>query len=39
MLDALTPKLVKMVFFGYIPLAIKGEFGQAINCLVGNSRQ
>jgi hypothetical protein len=38
MLDALTPKLVKMVFCRYIPPTIKGEFGKERDYLVGNIR-
>jgi hypothetical protein len=36
MFDAFAPKLVKVVFGRYIAPTIKGEFGQARDCLVGN---
>jgi hypothetical protein len=36
MFDAFAPKLVKVVFSRYIAFTIKGEFGEACDCLVGN---
>ena len=38
MFDAFAPKLVKVVFSRYIPPTIKGDFGKARYCLVGNIR-